>query len=162
MRRAEERALLRTEVSCVWARSKASCHCQLNSHQHAVLGHRSAELVFVIYAMPPGTMTDMTKMARVMPRLSRHEFSFPQPTLPSYFKSIPLELAHVGGAQNYSPVTVLDLSHGHEAHLQKSILAQLHQGRPREMLRKVSDHPKPCLESSVPESYYGSGLVCSA
>lgn len=62
--------------------------------------------MFVIYAMSPGTMTDMTKMAIVMARrLSRHEFSFPQPTLSSYFKSIPLELAHVGGAQNYSLVS---------------------------------------------------------
>lgn len=66
---------------------------------------RACLIVFVTYAMSPGTMTDTTKMAIVMPRrLSRHEFSFPQPTLSSYFKSIPLELAHVGGAQNYSPV----------------------------------------------------------
>lgn len=67
--------------------------------------YRACLIVSVIYAMSPGAMTDMTKMAIVMlRRLSRHEFSFPQPILSSYFKSIPLELAHVGGAQNYSLV----------------------------------------------------------
>lgn len=44
-------------------------------------------IVFGIYAVSPGTMTDMTKMATVMPRrLLRDEFSSPQHMLSIHSK----------------------------------------------------------------------------